>query len=137
MLGMTATPERSDNMNVFELFNNNVAIEVRLHEALEENLIIPFHYFGITDIEGIDLSDVDIDDIAEITKRLNVNKRVDFIIERMNFYSHDGDKRKCLGFCASIEHAKYMADEFTKRGYPSVYYMVNIPLMKELILLID
>lgn len=121
MLGMTATPERSDNMNVFELFNNNVAIEVRLHEALEENLIIPFHYFGITDIEGIDLSDVDIDDIAEITKRLNVNKRVDFIIERMNFYSHDGDKRKCLGFCASIEHAKYMADEFTKRGYPSVY----------------
>ena len=109
-LGMTATPERSDRCNVFDLFDNNVALEVRLHEALEDELVIPFHYFGITDIEGIDLSDVNIDDIAEITKRLKVNERVDFIIEKMNFYGHDGEKRKALGFCASIEHAKYMAE---------------------------
>ncbi|WP_078544796.1 DEAD/DEAH box helicase [Litchfieldia alkalitelluris] len=120
-LGMTATPERSDGVSVFDLFDNNVAIEVRLHEALDDELIIPFHYFGITDIEGIDLSDVDIDDVAEITKRLKVNERVDFIIENMNFYNHDGDKRKCLGFCASKEHARYMADEFNKRGHNSVY----------------
>ncbi|WP_084380106.1 DEAD/DEAH box helicase [Sutcliffiella cohnii] len=119
-LGMTATPERSDSMNVFDLFDNNVAIEVRLHEALEDELIIPFHYFGITDIEGIDLSDVDIDNVAEITKRLKVNERVDFIIEKMDFYGHDGQKRKCLGFCASIEHAEFMADEFNKRGYKSI-----------------
>lgn len=119
-LGMTATPERSDNHNVFELFDNNVAIEVRLHEALDDELIIPFHYFGITDIEGIDLSDVDIDNIAEVTKRLKVNERVDFIIEKMNFYGHDGKKRKCLGFCASVDHAYYMAEEFNKRGYNSV-----------------
>lgn len=118
-LGMTATPERSDGYNVFDLFDNNVALEVRLHEALEDELVIPFHYFGITDIEGIDLSDVSIDDIAEITKRLKVNERVDFIIEKMNFYSHDGEKRKCLGFCASIEHAQYMAAEFNRRGYMS------------------
>lgn len=120
-LGMTATPERSDGLNVFDLFDNNVAIEVRLHEALDDELIIPFHYFGITDIEGIDLSDVDIDDVAEITKRLKVNERVDFIIENMIFYSHDGEKRKCLGFCASKEHAKYMSEEFNKRGYNSIY----------------
>jgi superfamily II DNA or RNA helicase len=119
-LGMTATPERGDRNNVFDIFDNNVAIEVRLHDALADDLIIPFHYFGITDIEGIDLSDVSIDDIAEITKRLKVNERVDFIIEKMNFYGHDGDKRKCLGFCASREHAQYMADEFSKRGYKSV-----------------
>lgn len=119
-LGMTATPERSDHNNVFELFDNNVALEVRLHEALEDELVIPFHYFGITDIEGIDLSDVNIDDISEITKRLKVNERVDFIIENMNFYGHDGNKQKCLGFCASIEHAKYMAEEFNNRGYRSV-----------------
>ncbi|MGX6445790.1 DEAD/DEAH box helicase [Neobacillus sp. K501] len=119
-LGMTATPERTDGYNVFDLFDNNVALEVRLHEALEDELVIPFHYFGITDIEGIDLSDVDIDDIAEITKRLKVNERVDFIIEKMDFYGHDGDKRKGLGFCASIEHAQYMASEFNKRGYQSV-----------------
>ncbi|MCL6571960.1 MAG: DEAD/DEAH box helicase [Bacillus sp. (in: Bacteria)] len=119
-LGMTATPERSDSRNVFDLFDNNVALEVRLHEALEDELVIPFHYFGITDIEGIDLSDVNIDDIAEITKRLKVNERVDFIIEKMNFYGHDGEKRKGLGFCAGIEHAQYMASEFNKRGIKSV-----------------
>ncbi|WP_342042080.1 DEAD/DEAH box helicase [Bacillus sp. OTU2372] len=119
-LGMTATPERSDGYNVFDLFDNNVALEVRLHEALEDELVIPFHYFGITDIEGIDLSDVDIDDITEITKRLKVNERVDFIIEKMDFYGHDGEKRKGLGFCISIEHAQYMASEFKKKGYNSV-----------------
>ncbi|MEH7072878.1 DEAD/DEAH box helicase [Neobacillus drentensis] len=119
-LGMTATPERSDGYNVFDLFDNNVALEVRLHEALEDELVIPFHYFGITDIEGIDLSNVNIDDIAELTKRLKVNERVDFIIKKMDFYGHDGEKRKGLGFCASIEHAQYMASEFNKRGYKSV-----------------
>ncbi|MGC4379363.1 DEAD/DEAH box helicase [Fictibacillus sp. Mic-4] len=119
-LGMTATPERSDGYNVFDLFDNNVALEVRLHEALEDELVIPFHYFGITDIEGIDLSDVNIDDIGEITKRLKVNERVDFIIEKMDFYGHDGDKRKGIGFCASIDHAQYMTSEFNKRGYKSV-----------------
>ncbi|MEI2425948.1 DEAD/DEAH box helicase [Priestia megaterium] len=119
MLGMTATPERSDSTNVFDLFDNNVGIEVRLHEALEDQLVVPFHYFGITDIEGVDLSDVDIDDITEVTKRLKVNERVDFIIEKMEFYGHDGLKRKTLGFCASVEHAEYMSEEFNKRGYKS------------------
>ena len=119
-LGMTATPERSDGNNVFDLFDNNVALEVRLHEALEDELVVPFHYFGITDIEGIDLTNVNIDDIPEITKRLKVHERVDFIIEKMDFYSHDGEDRKGLGFCVSIEHAQYMASEFNKRGYKSV-----------------
>jgi superfamily II DNA or RNA helicase len=131
-LGMTATPERSDGYNVFDLFDNNVALEVRLHEALEDDLVIPFHYFGITDIEGIDLSDVNIDDITEITKRLKVNERVDFIIEKMDFYGHDGEKRKGLGFCASIEHAQYMASEFNKRGYQSVcLYGADSPETRE------
>lgn len=119
-LGMTATPERSDQQNVFELFDNNIALEVRLHDALDDELVIPFHYFGITDIEDIDLSDVDIDDFAEIAKRLKVNQRVDYIIEQMNFYGFDGTTRKGLGFCVTIDHAKFMAEEFTKRGYPSI-----------------
>jgi len=120
MLGMTATPERCDSESIFDIFSN-VALEVRLREALELNLVIPFHYFGITDIEGIDLKDVDMDDIKEISKRLKVNERVDFIIEKMNFYGHDGDKRKCIGFCVGIDHAMYMAEEFNKRGIKSVY----------------
>lgn len=119
MLGMTATPERCDSESIFDIFSN-IALEVRLREALELNLVIPFHYFGITDIEGIDLKDVDMDDIKEISKRLKVNERVDFIIENMNFYGHDGDKRKCIGFCVGIDHAMYMVDEFNKRGIKSI-----------------
>ncbi|MFD3158804.1 DEAD/DEAH box helicase (plasmid) [Haloimpatiens sp. FM7330] len=121
LLGMTATPERCDGENIFDVFDDNIALEVRLREALEEELVVPFHYFGITDIERIDLSDVKLQDIDEVVKRLKVNERVDFIIEKMNFYGHDGDKLKCIGFCASIEHAKYMSDEFNKRGIKSIY----------------
>ncbi|WP_396136408.1 DEAD/DEAH box helicase [Clostridium sp. SHJSY1] len=120
LLGMTATPERCDSGDIFQVFNNNVALEVRLREALELDLVIPFHYFGITDVDGIDLSDVKINDVDEIVKRLKVNERVDFIIEKMNFYGYDGENLKCVGFCASIEHAEYMADEFNKRGINSI-----------------
>lgn len=120
MLGMTATPERGDSRSIFEVFDFNVALEVRLHDALEDDIVVPFHYFGITDIDEIDLSEVPINDVDEITKLLKVNERVDFIVEKMQFYGHDGRKRKCLGFCASLEHARYMANEFNKRGIPSI-----------------
>ncbi|WP_244835049.1 DEAD/DEAH box helicase [Clostridium sp. BJN0001] len=120
ILGMTATPERCDSQRIFDIFNNNIALEVRLREALELNLVIPFHYFGITDFKGIDLKGVNINDIKEVSKRLKVNERVDFIIEKMNFYGQDGDKRKCIGFCAGVDHAEYMAKEFNKRGIVSV-----------------
>lgn len=119
-LGMTATPERCDTLNVFDLFDNNVALEVRLHEALEEDLVIPFHYFGVTDVEGVDLEGINLDDKSELAQRLMIHRRVDFIIEKMNFYGHDGEFRKLLGFCVNIEHARYMAEEFNKRGIKSV-----------------
>ncbi|MBV4436320.1 DEAD/DEAH box helicase [Clostridium tyrobutyricum] len=120
LLGMTATPERCDRESIFDIFDNNVALEVRLREALELNLVIPFHYFGVTDIDSIDLSDVDMKDVDEIVRRLKVNERVDFIIEKMNFYGYDGEKRKCIGFCANIDHAQYMTFEFNRRGIKSV-----------------
>jgi len=120
LLGMTATPERCDNENIFELFDHNVALEVRLHEALDLELVIPFHYFGVTDIEGIDLSDVAADDMKELVKRLKVNERVDFIIDKMQFYGYDGEKRKAIGFCANIDHAEYMTREFNTRGIKSI-----------------
>lgn len=121
LLGMTATPERCDNESIFEIFNENLALEVRLSEALENELIVPFHYFGITDIEGVNLKDVDINNVSELTKKLKVNERVDFIIDKMNFYSYEGEKCKCIGFCVSIEHARYMAEEFNKRKIKSIY----------------
>lgn len=120
LLGMTATPERSDQGNVFDLFDNNLAIDLRLREALGAGLLVPFHYYGITDQAEIDLSDRTLapDEIAE---RLNVASRVDYIIEQMQFYGFDGQKRKALGFCITKKHARFMAEEFNKRGIPSAY----------------
>lgn len=123
LLGLTATPERSDAGDVFELFDNNIAVEIRLREALAFNLICPFHYFGITDASvDFDIVNKPYGEkryIEEIVKLLNVGQRVDFIIEKMKFYDHDGDgKAKVLGFCASTDHAQYMADEFNKRLAP-------------------
>lgn len=120
LLGMTATPERMDDGNIFEIFDYNVGIEVRLDKAINSNLVVPFHYFGITDIEDVDLSDVDIDNIAEVSKRLQVNKRTDFILEKMELFGYDGEKLKCIGFCVDINHAKYMSDSFNAREIESI-----------------
>lgn len=121
MLGMTATPERCDKEDIYVMFDNNVAIEVRLHEAMEEELVVPFHYFGITDIDEINLEGIKLDDTAAIAKALKVNQRVDYIIKQMDLYGYDGDVRKCLGFCVNIDHAKFMSEEFNKRGINSIY----------------
>lgn len=119
LLGMTATPERTEGKDIFSIFDNNIALEVRLNEALEKNLVVPFHYFGITDIDLVDYRGIDINDIGKVSKLLEINERVDFIIEKMNFYGFDGDKRKAVGFCVSVEHAEYMAREFNKKGIKS------------------
>ena len=118
-LGMTATPERMDDMNLFDLFDNNIALEIRLREAMESNLVVPFHYFGVTEVDGIDLENVDIENDDELTRILSVGSRVDYIIEKMTHYGFDGEKRKTLGFCASVEHAEYMAEQFNQRRIPS------------------
>ena len=120
LLGMTATPERCDSGNIFDVFDNNVATEIRLHEALENELIIPFHYFGITDIDSANLEGVNLDDYAEISKILMINSRVDFIIEKTDFYGYDGNYQKCVGFCVNKEHANFMAREFCKRNIESI-----------------
>ncbi|RXJ93812.1 DNA repair helicase [Malaciobacter molluscorum] len=114
-LGLTATPNRSDNQNIFELFDDNLAIDLRLSEALEQKLIAPFHYFGISDIVT-DYKGVNLDNIAQLSKLLSVNKRVDFIIEKLKFYGHDKGKRKVLAFCINKQHANYMCEEFNKKG---------------------
>lgn len=125
LLGMTATPERTEGIDIFETFDNNIALEVRLNEALEKDLVVPFHYFGITDIDLIDYTKIDMNDIGKIAKILEINERVDFIIEKMNFYGFDGEKRRCVGFCANVEHAKYMAREFNNKGIKSIALTSN------------
>lgn len=120
LLGITATPERCDTGNIFNVFDNNIALEVRLNEALENELIVPFHYFGITDIDIVDYEGVNLDNISEVSKRLMINSRVDFIKEKIDFYGFDGIKQKTVGFCVNKEHAYYMAEEFRKLGIDSI-----------------
>jgi superfamily II DNA or RNA helicase len=120
LLGLTATPNRMDGENIYSFFDDNIACDIRLNDALTYKLVVPFHYYGISDIKAVDYSGVDIKKINELAKLLMVNSRIEYIIEKMNFYSYSGEKRKVLGFCASKEHAKFMADEFNKKGIYAV-----------------
>ncbi|MFX4217266.1 DEAD/DEAH box helicase [Aliarcobacter butzleri] len=120
LLGLTATSNRMDGNSIYEVFDENIALDIRLNEALEHNLIVPFHYYGISDIQTIDYENVDLTKIDLLAKILSANKRVDFIIDKMNFYSNSGNKRKVLGFCVSKEHCNFMSEEFNKKGINSI-----------------
>ena len=116
-LGMTASPERTDGFNIYDLFDNNIAHEIRLQEALEENLLCPFHYFGITDVE---FEDETVDDNFTDFNLLASNKRVDYLIEKAEFYGYSGERRKALVFCSRKREAELLSEKFNKRGYKSV-----------------
>ena len=119
LLGLTATPNRSDKESIYEVFDDNIACDIRLNDALEYKLVSPFHYYGISDINSIDYEGIDLTKVSEFAKLLMVNRRVDYIVDKMNFYGHSGNKRKVLGFCASKEHALFMSEEFNKKGITS------------------
>ena len=115
-LGMTASPERTDDYDVFAAFDHNIALEIRLQQAMEENLLCPFHYFGITDME------IDGEVIDEGTGLRNFNylvsdRRVDYIIKQMKFYGYSGDRVKGLVFCSSRKEAEKLSEIFNQRGY--------------------
>lgn len=120
LLGLTATSNRMDGNSIYEVFDENIALDIRLNEALENNLIVPFHYYGISDIQSIDYENIDLTKIDLLAKLLSVNKRVDFIIDKLDFYSNSGNKRKVLGFCVSKEHCNFMSEEFNKKGINSI-----------------
>ncbi|ACQ51711.1 DEAD/DEAH box helicase [Clostridium botulinum] len=116
LLGMTATPERSDDFDIFKMFNYNIAYEIRLQQALEEDLLCPFHYFGVSDvtIDGIEL-----DDKTDF-KYLVAEERVKHIIDKINFYGYCGDRVKGLMFCSNKKEAKELSDIFNTKGYKTV-----------------
>lgn len=119
LLGLTATPERTDGQDIFKIFDYQIATNVRLRDSLEKDLICPFHYFGIKDVDGIDYQSLkhkpDEDGyLDEVALMLMKSKRTKYIIEKINFYGFDGEKAKCLGFCSTVNHAQFMAEEFNK-----------------------
>tara|TARA_Y100001970_G_scaffold31252_1_gene38781 strand:- start:1778 stop:4699 length:2922 start_codon:yes stop_codon:yes gene_type:complete len=116
LLGMSATPERTDDFDIFETFDNNVCYEIRLNDAMEHNLVSPFHYFGVTDItvnghlieENANFNDL----VAE--------ERVSQIIEQINFYGTDNGITRGLIFCSKVEEAKYLSEIFNTKGFNTV-----------------
>ena len=117
LLGMTATPERTDGHDIFKYFDYNIAYEIRLHKALEEEMLSPFHYYGVTDIS---VEGKIIDENAAFDS-LTSNERLDKIIEKSSFYGCDNGDVRGLVFCSKVEECKILAEEFTKRGLPSIY----------------
>lgn len=116
LLGMTATPERTDNFNIYELFDYNIAYEIRLQEALEEDMLCPFHYFGVTDFEH---NGQLIDDTAMLSQ-LVTSKRVSYLIEKIEYYGHSGESVKGLIFCSRKQEAFQLSDMLNVRGYRTV-----------------
>jgi superfamily II DNA or RNA helicase len=126
LLGLTATPERSDGKPILHWFDNTISAELRLWEAIDRQILSPFQYFGIHD--NTDLSAAGIKwtrgqgyDVQGLTNLYTANdSRVALILEQMNKYIDDLASMKAIGFCVSIEHAEYMARKFNEVGIPSV-----------------
>ncbi|MFC5749521.1 DUF3427 domain-containing protein [Actinomadura rugatobispora] len=124
LLGLTATPERADGEDILRWFDGRKPdVELRLWEALERGLLVPFHYFGIHD--DTDLSQVawrrgsgyDISDLSELYTGLHT--RVDMIVQALADKLGNVSTMKAVGFCVSIGHATFMADRFNHRGIPA------------------
>lgn len=115
-LGMTASPERTDNYDVYQAFDHNIAYEIRLQQALEEGLLCPFHYFGITDLQ-IDGETVDEETGLKDFNKLTSDDRVNYIIEQIEYYGYSGDRVKGLIFCSSKKEAIILSEKFNERGY--------------------
>ena len=127
LLGLTATPERMDGKSILDYFDNRIAAEIRLPEAIDRKLLCPFQYFGVSDT--VDLTDLrwvrggyDKSQLSNLysLNRAVAERRADHIIRSLDKYVADMDAIKGLGFCVSIEHAKFMAEYFNAAGIPSI-----------------
>jgi superfamily II DNA or RNA helicase/HKD family nuclease len=115
-LGMTATPERTDGYDVFKLFDYNIAYEIRLQRALEEDMLAPFHYYGVTEIkvDGQEISD----DAA--FNLLVSEERVKHIIQKANFYGTDQGNVRGLIFCSRNQESRELSKKFNELGFKTV-----------------
>lgn len=119
-LGMTASPERTDGIDIYNLFDYNIAYEIRLQQALEEDLLCPFHYFGIIDLE---INGEVFDDASGIRNFANLvcDERVNYILEQAAFYGFSGNRVKGLIFCSRKDEAIQLSNKFNQRGLHTVF----------------
>ena len=123
LLGLTATPERSDGLDVRSFFDGRTAAELRLWDALENDLLCPFHYFGVSD--ATDLSQLDWRrgeyDVASLERLFTADDaRVRIVLRALRDKVTDVSAIRALGFCVSVKHAEFMAARFSAAGIPSL-----------------
>ncbi|MFC5530484.1 DUF3427 domain-containing protein [Cohnella yongneupensis] len=116
LMGMTATPERTDDFNIYELFDYNVAYEIRLQAALEEDMLCPFHYFGVTDFEF----DGDIIDDTTMLSKLVTHERVEHIVGKIEYYGFSGTQVRGLMFVSRKDEAVELSRRLNARGYRTI-----------------
>lgn len=120
-LGMTATPDkRDDNLegrNIYEIFNHQIAYEIRLQDAMEEDLLCPFHYFGITDLEVISDVGKTVQEKEENFRYLTSDERVYNIMKQAQFFGYSGERVKGLIFCSRIDEAKELSEKMNEKGW--------------------
>jgi hypothetical protein len=123
LVGLTATPERTDAEDILHYFDNRVAVELRLWDALERGLLCPFQYFGLhdnTDLHNVTWSRRGYDTTELERVYTGDDARVKLVLEQVAQKHRNLAAMKALGFCVSIEHAKFMARRFTDAGIPSL-----------------
>lgn len=123
-LGMTATPDRRDDnvdgRNIYEIFDHNIAYEIRLQQAMEEDLLCPFHYFGITDLETISDEGKSKEEQVENFRYLTSDERVENILKQASYYGYSGERVKGLIFCSRIDEAQELSRKFNQRGFKTI-----------------
>ena len=117
LLGMTATPERTDGFDIFSLFDHNIGYEIRLNRALDEGLLCPFHYYGVTDIS---VDGKILDENSDFNLLLS-NERVDRIIEKTKLYGCDDGNVRGLIFCSRIEESENLSKLFNEKGFKTIH----------------
>lgn len=122
LLGLTATPERMDNNDITQYFNHQISAEIRLDTALNNRLLSPFHYFGITD--SVDLSEVKWERGRFVASELskiytNNDLRTNIIFKTLEKYLPNYNDVRALCFCVDQQHANYMNAKFTLAGLKS------------------
>jgi superfamily II DNA or RNA helicase/HKD family nuclease len=123
LLGLTATPERSDGADVREQFGGRTAYELRLWDALSADLLVPFHYFGVADdvdLQGIEWKRGSYDIAALDAVYTGNDARAAKVLRETTDKVTDVTRMRALGFCVSVAHARYMAEVFTRAGIPSL-----------------
>ncbi len=131
LLGLTATPERSDGLDVLRHFEGRIAAELRLWDAIDQQYLAPFAYFGIHD--GLDLREVPWRrgqgyDVAALTNVLTADHAwARRVIQEVGRKIDDPSAMRALGFCVSVAHARFMASQFTQAGLPSEAIWADTP----------